>query len=143
MPVPHQQGSRWKVRVRHPDPPPGRSGYTSATFATAAEAERFCRDVADRGVVWALAEYKRANGNGTPTLDEWAAQHFAALTEASPSTIATYRRVYERDWSPKLGHLPLGSITRTDVAAALNAVPGADKTRKNKWAVLTHMLKLA
>lgn len=147
MPKPERRdrkhGPVWTVRVRNPDPAPGRSGYTSATFNTEPEAQRFCRDVEERGITWALTEYRREKGDNTPTLDEWAARHFDALTEASPTTIQRYRKVYATTWSKPLGHLPLASITRTDVAAALNAVEGSDKTRKNKWAVLTHMLKLA
>ena len=147
MPKPTRMERRggvvWKVRVRHPDPAPGKSGYTSATFHDEAAAERFCRDVDDRGIAWALAEYHREKGDDSPTLDEWAARHFASLTEAAPATVARYRRVYDKTWSPELGKMPLTTITRTHVATALNSVPGSDKTRKNKWAVLTHMLKLA
>jgi integrase len=138
-----RSGVRYVVRVRDPDPAPGKSGYTSATFATQAEAERFVTDCEQRGVSWALVEYKREKGEDGPTLDQWAPKHFAALTRASGSTVQRYRTVYERTWSPLLGDLPLSQITRTHVATALNAVPGSDKTRKNKWAVLTHMFKTA
>lgn len=134
---------RHVVRVRHPDPPPGRTGYTSATFATEPEAERFVRDCDDRGIAWALAEYHREKGDGGITLDEWAERHFKALTEPSGATVRRYRRVYAHSWSPALGNLPLSKITRAHVAVALNAVGGSDKTRKNKWAVLTHMFKTA
>ena len=136
-------GTRYVVRVRDPQPAPGKSGYTSATFATRPEAERFCRDVDDRGVAWALAEYRRDKGVDSITLDAWAERHFAALTEASGSTVSRYRKVYAANWSPSLGSLPLTTISRTHVATALNALEGSDKTRKNKWAVLTHMFKTA
>jgi integrase len=136
-------GVRYVVRVRHPDPPPGRSGFTSATFATEAEAERFAADCDQRGIAWALAEYHREKGDGGITLDQWAERHFAALTAPSGSTVRRYRTVYAHSWSPALGNLPLTQITRTHVATALNAVAGSDKTRKNKWAVLTHMFKTA
>lgn len=147
MPTPtkHERkaGTRWTVRVRHPDPAPGKAGFTSATFNTEDAANAFCRDVDQRGVAWALAEYKREKGDDSPTLDEWSAKHFAALTEASGSTVQRYRKVYDASWSPTLGRLPLATITRTHVATALNAIGGSDKTRKNKWAVLTHMFKTA
>jgi hypothetical protein len=135
--------TRHVVRVRHPDPPPGRSGYTSATFATEPEAERFVRDCDDRGIAWALAEYRREKGVDSITLDEWAPRHFESLTEPSGSTLRRYRRIYADAWSPRLGHLPLPTVTRTHVATALNELGGSDKTRKNKWAVLTHMFKTA
>jgi len=135
---------RYVVRVRDPDPKPGKSGYTSATFATRPEAERFVRDCDDRGVAWALADYRRSKDDADGmTLDQWAAIHFDALTDASAGTIRRYRRIYAETWAPPLGHMRLADITRVHVASALNGIGGSDKTRKNKWAVLTHMLKLA
>jgi integrase len=133
-------GTRYVVRVR--DSVRGR--YTSATFATEPEAERFVRDCDDRGVTWALEEYRRAKDEADElTLDQWAEVHFAALTEPSASTVARYRRIYRATWQPALGHLRLSRIGRVDVAKALNAVRGRDKTVLNAWGVLTHMLKLA
>lgn len=147
MPKPEKRertnGTVWTVRVRDPQPAPGKSGYTSATFPTEAEAQRFCRDVDDRGIAWALAEYRREKGVDSITLDEWADKHFAALTEPSGATVRRYRKIYANHWQQPLGRLPLATITRTHVATALNDVPGSDKTRKNKWAVLTHMFKTA
>lgn len=134
---------RFVVRVRHPDPPPGKSGYTSATFATEAEAERFVRDCDDRGVAWALAEYRRDKEADGFTLDEWAARHFDALTAPSGSTVRRYRTIYASTWSPSLGNLQLTQITRSHVATALNKVGGADKTRHNKWVVLVHIFSTA
>lgn len=132
------------VRVRDPDPLPGKSGFTSATYATRPEAERFVRDVADRGIAWALADYRRAKDDADSlTLDQWAAIHFEALTEPGAGTVNRYKRIYAETWSPHLGHMRLTDISRVHVAKALNLVEGKDKTRKNKWAVLTHMLKLA
>jgi integrase len=137
-------GMRYVVRVRRPDPQPGQGLFTSATFATKPEAIRFNKDIEDGGVAFALAEYER-NGReaNEPTLDEWAKTHFDALTKAGPGTVARYRKIYDARWSPRLGRKRLSTITRTDVATALNAQDGSDKTLKNAWAVLTHMLKLA
>lgn len=133
-------GTRYVVRVRDPE----RGRYSSATFATRPEAERFVRDVDDRGVSWALAEYRRAkDAEDEPTLDEWAEVHFSALTDPTRSTIARYRRIYKHVWSPHLGHMRLSQIERVHVAQALNSVTGSDKTVANAWGVLTHMLKLA
>jgi integrase len=133
-------GHRWVVRVRDPL----RDKFTSATYATRPEAERFCRDVEDRGVAWALSEYRREKlGQDEPTLDEWAETHFDSLTEASGATVRRYRRIYADCWHEPLGHMRLSEIERTHVAKALNKVTGSDKTVKNKWAVLTDMLKKA
>ena len=133
-------GTRYVVRVRDAD----RGKYTSATFATGPEAKQFVRDCDDRGVPWALAEYRRAKDEaGEHTLNDWAEIHFSSLTKPSASTIARYRRIYRAQWAPTLGHLRLSQIGRVDVAQALNKVDGSDKTVLNAWGVLTHMLKLA
>lgn len=137
-------GIRYTVRVREPDPRPGRSGYTSATFATRPEAGRFVRDVEDRGVAWALTEYRRAkDASDEMTLDVWAERHFASLTGVTPGTLNTYRRIYARTWKPELGHLRLSQITRETLARTLNAIDASDKTVKNAWGVIAHMLKMA
>lgn len=136
--------TRYFVRVRDPRPGPTQGTHSSRTFATRAEADRFVRDIADRGVAWALDEHDRKEGDADElTLDQWAEQHFETITKATRTTINRYRRLYKRNWSPALGHMRLSQITRRDVARALNQVPGSDKTVLNAWGVLTHMLKMA
>jgi integrase len=137
-------GTRYFVRIRDPQPASDRKGWTSATFATKNEADQFVRDVEQRGVAWALAEYRRSHlGDAGPTLDTWAKKHFDALTAVTPASVAKYRKIYDRHWSPTLGHMSMATITRTHIATALNQVPGADQTRKNRWGVLTHIFKTA
>lgn len=133
-----RHGTRYRIRFWMD----GRQ--SSKTFATAPEAEGFRRDIHDRGVEWAVSELNRTRGHDEGlTLDEWAAIHFDALTDASGGTVRRYRRIYAETWGPSLGHMRLVDVSRVHVATALNAIDGSDKTRKNKWAVLTHMLKLA
>lgn len=133
-------GVRYVVRVRDPE----RGKYTSATFATEPEAKRFVGDCDDRGASWALAEYRRAkDADDEMTLDEWAEVHFGALTKPAQTTVRRYRRIYAGTWAPHLGHMRLSQIERVHIASALNRAEGSDKTLKNKWAVLTHMLKMA
>lgn len=138
-------GQRHVVRVRNPDVLPGGKGYyTSATFATRPEADRFVRDCEDRGESWALAEYHRVKGEGDEmTLDQWAERHFASLSGITPGTLTTYRRIYNRTWSPPLGSLRLSQITRETLARTINEIDASDKTIKNAWGVLAHMLKIA
>lgn len=136
--------TRYVVRVRNPDRIRGKGYYTSATFATQAEANTFVRDCDDRGTSWALEEYLRSQDEAAEmTLDDWSEQHFTSLTKANPATIADYRRIYKAKWAPTLGPMRLSAIGRVHVAQALNQLDGSDKTRMNAWAVLTHMLKVA
>ncbi len=132
--------TRFFVRVRDP-----RSGkFTSRTFSTRPEAERFKRDIDNRGASWALEELDREeNEAAEPTLDEWAVTHFDSMTRASDGTIGRYRRIYKARWSPLLGQAPLSQIQRVDVAQALKAQTGSDKTVINAWGVLSQMMSRA
>lgn len=133
-------GVRFVVRVRDPE----RGKYSSATFATRPEAERFVRDCNDRGVPWALAEHRRAKEVETElTLNDWAERHFASIPNVTPGTLITYRRIYARTWAPLLGHHRLSQLDREIIAKAVQQVPGSDKTVKNAWGVLASMLKVA
>lgn len=132
--------TRYFVRVRDPR----RGKFSSRTFDTEPAAQRFCRDVAERGAAWALDELDRELEEAAePTLDEWAETHFSALTKPSAGTIARYRRIYRACWQKPLGAMRLSRIERVHVAQALNQVTGSDKTVLNAWGVLTHMLKMA
>jgi integrase len=136
--------TRWFVRLRDPREGPKQGVFTSRTFATRPEAARFCLDIDQRGASWALDEYDRDEADAAElTLDQWAAQHFEAITSANRSTVNRYKRLYRNHWAPTLGPMRLSQIGRRDVARALNAVPGKDKTVLNAWGVLTHMLKTA
>lgn len=138
------EGKRYRVRFRQYDDRKGKLLHRSKTFGTPPEAQHFCNLIRDYGVERAVAEIDNERDQSDElTLDEWAAVHFAALTEAAEDTIDRYKGIYAHAWSPHLGHMRLSQIGRTDVAAAVNALTGSDKTRKNKWAVLTHMLKMA
>jgi integrase len=131
-------GVRWRVRFRQD------GVHRSRTFPTKPEAQQFCNHIRDYGVEWSVAELKGERDLADePTLDQWAEIHFSALTEPSKATVRRYRGIYAETWRPALGHMRLSEIGRVHVAQALNTVQGSDKTVLNKWAVLTHMLKLA
>lgn len=117
---------------------------TTMTFGTRAEADEFARDCTHRGAQWAFDQYLRAEELAAePTLSEWAERHFAALTSVSPATLEGYRRDWTRRWEPHLGHYKLSQVTREDIARALKAQTGADKTIANAWGVLASMFKAA
>ncbi len=116
---------------------------TSLPFATEAEAERFARDVEQRGGQWALDNYlAEVEAAEEMTLDQWATRYFDSLT-ISPGAIHNYRRDWRRRWNPYLGHMKLSRITREDVVAALKKQEGAPKTITNAWGTLASLLKAA
>lgn len=130
--------TRWRVRFRDD------GKYTSRTFYMKPQAEQLCRWINGLGVEEALRQLDADKGDPNElTLDEWAPIHFDALTEPSQATVRRYRNIYADVWGPHLGHMRLSQIERVHVAQALNKVTGSDKTILNKWAVLTHMLKMA
>lgn len=117
---------------------------TTLTWPTRPPAEAFARDCEARGPQWAFDQFMRAEElAGEPTLSEWAERHFAALTSVSPATLENYRRDWHRRWQPHLGHFKLSQVTREDIARALKAQTGADKTIANAWGTLASMFKAA
>ena len=117
---------------------------TSLVLPTLAEAERFAADIEQRGAAWAWDQYQREEElEGEMTLEDWAARHFDSITGVTPDTLTNYRRDWRLRWSKHLGHLKLSQITREDIAKALAAQEGADKTIANAWGTLATMLKVA
>jgi integrase len=131
-------GTRWRVRYRHD------GKHSSKTFATPPEAQHFCNLIRDYGLEFALAEINREDAEANEmTLDGWAARHFDSLTNVTPGTLISYRRIYARTWQPLLGHYRLSQLNRELIAKAVQQIPGSDKTVKNAWGVLATMLKVA
>lgn len=135
-------GSRsYYVRLRDPR---RQNKQTSATFYTKPEAEKFCRVVDVLGPARALDDLDRdLDVANEPTLDDWAARHFAALTGITDGTRVSYQRIYARTWQPPLGAMRLSTITREDVGAAVNHLTSSDKTVRNAWGVLAGIMKAA
>ena len=69
--------------------------------------------------------------------------HIDQLTAIGPDTRARYRRTAARHIRPILGAVPVDTLTRPDVAAWLNGVAGAAKTKKNVQALLSGALSTA
>lgn len=133
-----KHGTRFRVRFRQD------GVHRSRTFSTKPEADQLCKWIEAFGLERALEELDAIRGDTHEmTLDQWAERHFDSLTGVTDGTLTTYRRIYKRTWSPTLGHLRLSQITRELLAKTVNDIDASDKTIKNAWGVLAHMLKVA
>lgn len=112
----------YKVRFRHGvSKKTGKPLQTSETFDTRREAERFAALLAAVGPQDALDKLAEdAQRAAVPTLDQIAADHIENLTGIEEGTRTTYRRLWERVWSPRLGYIAADQLTRDDVARAVN-----------------------
>lgn len=105
----------------------------------------------------ALAILRQRSGrdanDGAPLLRDWLDRHLSLLeADATPGTIADYRRMAARTWLPRLGSLPLDAITRDDVTEwvawqrrqpSRGGKPYAPKSIKNAHGFLSSVLASA
>lgn len=126
------------------------SRQSSTSFPDKAQADRFC------GLVDALGVDKALEAAGiadTPqrtmsalTVTEFLEQHIGSLSGVERKTLTEYRRYVRNDIGPAFGALPLGKLTRADVAAWVNAMQEAGAktgTMQNKHGFLSGVLKQA
>lgn len=137
---------RWKVRYRLPRGGGGKPLQTSETFATKKEADRFCQlldALGPQGAIDALYEAEQAAT--VPTLDRLAAEHIELLTGIEDGTRLSYQRLWDRTWSPLLGHIPANRLTRDDVARAVNTLGGrySHKSLENQRGLLSAVVERA
>lgn len=116
----------YKVRFRYgTSPKTGKPKQTSEAFPPTQQgkkqAEQFVKWLDALGAQGALDQlYETEQQVKVPTLDEVAADHIAHLTGIEEGTRTTYSRLWDRVWSPRLGHIPANRLTRDDVARAVN-----------------------
>jgi integrase len=119
---------------------------TSSSFNDHAEALRF-QDVCNRlGPAEALRIWKAAMPGDGHTVKSFTDEHIDALSGAERKTIAEYRRYLTRDIEPVLGHIPLTTLSRTDISRWVNKMleAGASgKTIQNKVGFLSGCLNAA
>lgn len=114
---------------------------TYETFTTRADAERFGRLVDKIGGHAArdVRTTSTASAASVPTLGAWLEHHLSQLAASrTPGTIADYRRMAARTWGPRLGPLPLDSITRetvTEWIAAQRTTETERSARERKRAI--------
>lgn len=130
----------WRVRFRV------RGRNLSETFPTQAGAERFCRLVEAIGPAAALDELDaELEENNVPTLDAIAADHIAYLTDVTDGTRLNYQRLWSRTWSPHIGQRRVDTVSRDDVARAVNILAKhySHKSLANQRGLLVAVLKRA
>lgn len=139
------KGPRFYVRFRE-----GKSAKakpTSITFTSRKKAETFAHELDILG--WAEAVKRveaREARRGLPTLDEYAHDHIASLSNVTEGTRISYERIYERVWSPEFGHEILADITRPQISRAvlkLSESGRSDKTVANAHGVLAAIMNYA
>lgn len=119
---------------------------TSSSFNDHPEALRF-QDVVNRlGPAEALRIWAAARPSGNHTVSSFIAEHLDTLCGAEKKTVAEYRRYLVRDIAPVLGHIPLSTLSRSDVSRWVNMmweVGSSTKTLSNKVGFLSGCLNLA
>lgn len=79
------------------------------------------------------------------TLDAWAERHIAAAVGITEGTRVGYRRLWARTWSPLLGDVPVGQVTRQAVGSAVVELSArlSDKSIANAHGLLSTVLSSA
>ena len=123
-----------------------RGKQTSSSFNDHREALRF-QDVVNRlGPAEALRIWEVATPGDGHTVKSFIDEHIDALSGVERKTVAEYRRYLTRDIEPVLGHIPLLTLSRTDISRWVNKMRGAGssgKTIQNKIGFLSGCLNTA
>lgn len=125
------------------------SRQSSTSFPDEKQAARFCKLVDSLGPerameVAGVADTQRALS--ALTVGEWLDRHIDSLSGVERKTVAEYKRYATRDIEPALGAIPLGKLTRDDVADWVNTMfeaGAAGGTIENKHGFLSGALKRA
>jgi integrase len=119
---------------------------SSTSFNDHAEALRF-QDVCNRlGPAEALRIWQAATPSGAHTVNQLILEHINSMSGVEKKTIAEYQRYLTRDIGPVLGHIPLSTLSRTDISKWLNklrADGASGKTISNKLGFLSGCLNMA
>ena len=92
---------------------------SSISFNDHAAALRF-QDVCNRlGPAEALRIWQAATPSDGHPIASFVAGHIAAMSGVEKKTVAEYERYLTRDIEPLLGHLPLSTLSRTDVSRSV------------------------
>ena len=130
----------WAVLWREPET----GKQTSRSMPTESDAAELKAFLDANGNSFALAAQAASRLRSTaPSVDAVITAHIDQLTAIGPDTRARYRRMAARHIRPVLGAVPVDTLTRREVAAWLNGMAGAAKTKKNVQALLSGALSTA
>ncbi|OBB80294.1 hypothetical protein A5760_19600 [Mycobacterium colombiense] len=119
---------------------------TSSSFNDRAEALKF-QDVCNRlGPGEALKVWRTTAPRNGHTVKSYVNEHLSTLSGVEKKTVTEYRRYLTRDVEPMLGHIPLSTLSRTDISKWVNklrADGASGKTIQNKLGFLSGCLNLA
>lgn len=138
---------RYKVRFRYGmSAKTGKPKQASETFATKKQAEQFAVWLDALGPQGALDQlYAGEQDASVPSLDRLAADHIKHLTGIEDGTRKTYTRLWDRVWSPRVGHVAANQITRDQIADAVNdlGLTYSHKSLQNQRGLLSGVLSRA
>ncbi|MEX3600534.1 tyrosine-type recombinase/integrase [Kocuria carniphila] len=136
---PRKDGSIvWAVLWRDADT----GKQTSRTMLTLQDAQELADFLNANGNSFALAARAASQKRSTaPRVGEVVSRHIESLTGVAADTRAKYRRNTKRHILPALGAIPVDALTRADVAAWVNGMEIADKTKRNVHSVLSAALE--
>src|SRR5690606_15782865 len=122
-------------------------GTTTEKFETEKEAWHFSRLLDLLGPTEALERlYDGDQVDAGPRLYEYIAQGIEDLTQPSRATKKRYRRIVELHWKPILPDKPMARLTRSDLAAVVNAWASdgaSDKSLRNWWGAVVPIIHQA
>ena len=131
----------WSVCWRELDHQTGKSRQASISYDDKADAVH-CKTLVDQlGPERARDVLKIVQTpRNQQTVADYLAKHIDHLTGVEEATTKRYRAYVRNDLHP-IGTIPLTALTRDDIAAWVNAMPGGAKTVKNKRDFVSGALK--
>jgi integrase len=131
----------WRVRFRLQ----GKS--CSETFNTKLEATRFCNDIANRDVAYAIRMLDEDQKSQTSKLDVIAEAFFAWKENRvrSDRTVADYRQMYQKWIKPTFGDRPAGNIDQSDIQKWVDSMSKelSVKSVLDRYIILSSIFKYA
>jgi integrase len=129
------QGRRYRVRYRKPD----QTQTDKRGFRTKREAELFLASVELDKARGGYIDPSRAR----VTIEQWMDIWLSSRTDVRATTRDRIEGIIAKHVNPKLGHLPLGDLTRLGVQQWASKLPGEPATVRKIVLVLSGALQLA